>query len=108
MYIEPKIIYIQKYIYKYKEDYVIIDKDLSKLFNINIKEIINKNKKIFNEYYLFNINNNYLIKKEGIILISIIINAFNIIDITSNILDTIITLEKINMPILSKLSQEEF
>ena len=31
-----EILYIQKFIYQYKNDCVIIDKDLSNLFNINI------------------------------------------------------------------------
>ena len=103
-----EIIYIQKYIYKYKNDYVIIDKDLSKLLNINVSKLIKKYKKLFNINYCYKLKDNYLLKQDGIVLISLILNSFYIVEITSYILDTLYTLEKINDNVLNKISMEIF
>ena len=100
-----QILYIQKYIYIYKDNYTIRDIDLSNLFNIDIRKIIKKHYKIFDDNYCYRINNHYLLKKEGIILISMLINSYYLIEITSIILDTIEMLEKINKKIiLNKIS----
>ena len=103
-----EIIYIQKYIYKYKNNYVIKDKDLNKLFNLDVVKIIKKYKKLFNINYCYKLKNNYLLKQDGIVLISIIVNSFYIVEITGYILDTLYALEKINNLALNKISQEVF
>ena len=101
-----QIIYIQKYIYKYKNHYVINDTDLKKLLNINIEKIIKKHKKIFNNEFCYKLKKAYLLKKEGIILISVIIDSYCFDEIIGYILDTFYILEKINNSILNKISQE--
>ena len=64
-----KIIYIQKYIIKYNNVYVVRDDDLSRLLNINVRKIIKKYKiKTYKQY------NHYLISKYILVFISIITN----------------------------------
>lgn len=103
-----QIVYIQKYIYKYNNCYVIKDVDLNKLLNINVIKVIKKYKKFFNIDYYFKINDNYLIKKEGIGLISIIINSYYLIDKICYILDTFEFIEIINYSTLKKISQKRY
>ena len=66
-----KLIYIQNYIIKYNEDYVISDYNLSKLLNINIKKLIKKYK-LYKKVYKF--NKNYLLNAYALIIICIITN----------------------------------
>lgn len=102
-----QILYIQKYIYIYKDNYIIKDMDLSNLFKIDIIKIIKKHYKLFDINYCYKNNNHYLLKKEGIILIAMLINSYYLIEITSIILDTIEMLEKINSKtILYKISMD--
>ena len=98
-----KIIYIQRYIYLYKANYIIKDKDLSKLFRINVKKIIKKYRELFDNY-CFKINDDYLIKKDGIVLITMLDNSYYLIDITNIIIIAIECLEKINSNFLNKIS----
>ena len=101
-----QIIYIQKYIYKYKNHYVIKDNDLKKLLDINIEKIIKKYKRIFDNEFCYKIKRTYLLKKEGIVLLSVIIDSCCFEEIIGYILDTFYIVEKINDPILNKISQE--
>lgn len=99
------ILYIQKLIYKYKDNYVINHKDLNNLFKLNILKIIKKNN-ILKRYY-FKYKNNYLLTKEGIVLLSLIINSYYIVTITEEILETFYILENINKNSINKIKQIE-
>lgn len=100
-----EFLYIQNIIYVYKDNYIIKDIDLSKLFKINVRRIIKKYKNLFDNNYCFKINNIYLLKKEGIVLITMLINSYYLIEITDSILIIIDILKSINKNnILNKVS----
>ena len=99
------ILYIQKFIYRYKDNYVINHNDLNKLFKLNTLKVI-KNNSILKRYY-FKYKNIYLLTKEGIILLTMIINSYYLIEITEQILETFNILENINKDNINKIKQIE-
>lgn len=89
------IMNIQSKIYKYKDNYVIYDYDLESIFNIPIKDIIKKYRKLFLKDYMYKINNNYIFTEKGIITISLILGE-NYDDKVISILKVTEYLKRIN------------
>jgi len=102
-----EILYIQNMITIYKNDYVIIDKDLSNLFLIDIKKIIKKYKRLFNNNYCYKIRDNYLIKKDGVVLLSLLIYSYYIKEIVDLVLYIFDLLKNIDEYGLNKIKQIE-
>ncbi|MBO6145679.1 MAG: hypothetical protein J6O62_02605 [Bacilli bacterium] len=66
------LINIQNKIYKYKNNYVIYDYDVEKIFNIPIRYILNTNKKFFLNY-IYKINNNYILTEKALVTLSLLL-----------------------------------
>ena len=85
---------IQKNIYLYRNQYVILDIDLSKILKLNILKIIRKFPQ--ENIFWFKEKNNYLITEEGIIFLSIVLNSNRCNKKIIMLLDSIELLSKSN------------
>ena len=117
-------------IYEIRGKQVMIDIDITNIYECSNKDIIKaikKNKERFNDYFCFNLtkdeykninvnygnkkNNHYVFTKQGIIMLAFILKSKKAIDISINIIESFIILNKFfynNINVFEKLDELEF